>query len=119
MTQASPSSVNPRNVPVTQVDTHLPAVAVAALGAAALQARFEQPPVWQPEITAEKKFMDRTPVHAAVLIPIVLRAIPSVLLTQRTAHLSTHSGQIAFPGGKVDETDANAIAAALRAHPSL
>ena len=39
---------------------------------------------------------------------------PTLLLTQRTAHLSTHSGQIAFPGGKLDDTDANATAAALR-----
>jgi 8-oxo-dGTP pyrophosphatase MutT (NUDIX family) len=37
-----------------------------------------------------------------------------VLLTQRTAHLSNHSGQIAFPGGRQDEQDADAVAAALR-----
>ncbi len=37
-----------------------------------------------------------------------------VLLTQRTDHLSSHSGQIAFPGGKVDASDANAVATALR-----
>src|SRR6185369_13944137 len=36
------------------------------------------------------------------------------LLTQRTAHLSTHSGQIAFAGGKADEGDADAAATALR-----
>lgn len=53
-------------------------------------------------------------MHAAVLMPIVMRAEPTVLLTQRTSHLSTHAGQIAFPGGKVDETDADAVAAALR-----
>ncbi len=51
---------------------------------------------------------------AAVLIAIVLRAQPTVLLTQRTPYLSTHSGQIAFPGGKVDESDHDATAAALR-----
>ena len=53
-------------------------------------------------------------MHAAVLIPIVMRPEPTVLLTQRTEHLSTHSGQIAFPGGKLDEADADANAAALR-----
>ena len=37
-----------------------------------------------------------------------------VLLTQRTMHLSTHGGQIAFPGGKADEDDADAVATALR-----
>jgi 8-oxo-dGTP pyrophosphatase MutT (NUDIX family) len=38
----------------------------------------------------------------------------SVLLTLRTRQLSTHSGQVAFPGGKVDPEDANAVATALR-----
>src|SRR5438552_9974707 len=38
----------------------------------------------------------------------------SVLLTQRTAHLTAHAGQISFPGGRIEETDADAIAAALR-----
>jgi len=51
---------------------------------------------------------------AAVLIPVVERAEPTVLLTQRTAHLTEHAGQIAFPGGKIDATDATPLAAALR-----
>ena len=51
---------------------------------------------------------------AAVLIPVVERAEPMVLLTQRTVELPSHPGQIAFPGGKIDQTDANPLAAALR-----
>lgn len=51
---------------------------------------------------------------AAVLIPVVERDQPMVLLTQRTAHLPQHAGQIAFPGGKIDSTDATPLAAALR-----
>lgn len=51
---------------------------------------------------------------AAVLVPVVARAQPSVLLTQRTADLPSHSGQIAFPGGKIDPTDTSPLAAALR-----
>jgi 8-oxo-dGTP pyrophosphatase MutT (NUDIX family) len=51
---------------------------------------------------------------AAVLIPVVERPHPGVLLTQRTPDLSSHSGQIAFPGGKIDPTDATPLAAALR-----
>ena len=39
---------------------------------------------------------------AAVLVAVIERAEPTVLLTQRTAHLKEHSGQIAFPGGKID-----------------
>ncbi len=106
--------LDPRTVPVTQVDTHLPAVSQEALRADALRTRFATPVAWHPELVAEKKFMDRTPVAAAVLLPIVMRSEPTVLLTLRTSHLSTHSGQIAFPGGKVDATDADAVSAALR-----
>jgi 8-oxo-dGTP pyrophosphatase MutT (NUDIX family) len=51
---------------------------------------------------------------AAVLIPVVARDEPTVLLTQRAAHLSDHANQIAFPGGKIDATDATPIDAALR-----
>src|SRR4051812_36199914 len=51
---------------------------------------------------------------AAVLVPIVTRAEPMVLLTQRTAHLNNHAGQISFPGGKIDAPDASPLAAALR-----
>ena len=52
---------------------------------------------------------------AAVLIPIVDRGDEaSVILTQRTHHLASHAGQIAFPGGKVDEADQSAEMAALR-----
>ena len=51
---------------------------------------------------------------AAVLIPIVEHAQPTVLLTQRSAHLADHAGQIAFPGGKIDAADATPLDAALR-----
>lgn len=51
---------------------------------------------------------------AAVLVGIVDRAPLSVLLTERTPHLSAHAGQIAFPGGKIEATDPSALAAALR-----
>lgn len=51
---------------------------------------------------------------AAVLIAVIERDEPMVLLTQRTAHLKQHAGQIAFPGGKIDATDATPLAAALR-----
>jgi 8-oxo-dGTP pyrophosphatase MutT (NUDIX family) len=51
---------------------------------------------------------------AAVLIPIVDHPEPTVLLTQRSPHLADHAGQIAFPGGKIDATDASPREAALR-----
>jgi 8-oxo-dGTP pyrophosphatase MutT (NUDIX family) len=51
---------------------------------------------------------------AAVLVPIVDHPEPTVLLTQRSAHLNDHAGQISFPGGKIDPTDATPLDAALR-----
>jgi 8-oxo-dGTP pyrophosphatase MutT (NUDIX family) len=52
---------------------------------------------------------------AAVLIPVVDREPEAtVLLTQRTEKLRSHSGQVAFPGGRIDPTDASAEDAALR-----
>ena len=55
------------------------------------------------------------PVEAAVLVPLVMRPEGlTVLLTKRTAHLADHAGQISFPGGKIEKSDENAIAAALR-----
>lgn len=51
---------------------------------------------------------------AAVLIPIVERDVPTVLLTKRAEHLNEHAGQISFPGGKIDSTDASPMDAALR-----
>jgi 8-oxo-dGTP pyrophosphatase MutT (NUDIX family) len=52
---------------------------------------------------------------AAVLVPLIDRAEGmSVLLTQRTPHLSAHAGQISFPGGRIEESDADATEAALR-----
>lgn len=51
---------------------------------------------------------------AAVLVPVVARPEPVVLLTQRTPDLKSHSGQVAFPGGKIDPEDESPKAAALR-----
>jgi len=111
---------DPRHVPVIGVDAHLPAVARAAQTPEALRQRFAAPPPWQPEVRHEKSFSDRPPALASVLVPIVLRPQPTVLLTQRTAHLSTHAGQVAFPGGRADAHDANAQATALReAHEEI
>jgi 8-oxo-dGTP pyrophosphatase MutT (NUDIX family) len=105
---------DPHQVPVSQVDSHLPAIAGALLLPEHIRLRFKSPPAWSPELKRETQFSDRVPTNAAVLVPIVLRDQPTVLLTQRTAHLSSHSGQIAFPGGKSDADDADAIATALR-----
>jgi len=52
---------------------------------------------------------------AAVLVPLIDRqGGTTVLLTQRTPHLTAHAGQISFPGGRIEEHDADPTAAALR-----
>jgi 8-oxo-dGTP pyrophosphatase MutT (NUDIX family) len=59
-----------------------------------------------------KERRDLTP--AAVLLPLILRAEPMVLLTQRTDTLSRHAGQVAFPGGRADPEDISLVETALR-----
>jgi 8-oxo-dGTP pyrophosphatase MutT (NUDIX family) len=53
-------------------------------------------------------------VPAAVLMAIVLRAAPTLLLTQRTSHLRDHPGQISLPGGRIEDFDPSPRLAALR-----
>jgi 8-oxo-dGTP pyrophosphatase MutT (NUDIX family) len=51
---------------------------------------------------------------AAVIVPIVQRPEPSVLFTRRTEHLSSHAGQVCFPGGRLHRDDETLVATALR-----
>jgi len=51
---------------------------------------------------------------AAVLMPIVAHDAPTFLLTRRASSLATHSGQVAFPGGRIDEGDRDPADAAMR-----
>ncbi|MDR5867533.1 CoA pyrophosphatase [Halomonas koreensis] len=52
--------------------------------------------------------------QAAVLLPLVARPEPTLLFARRAAHLSTHGGQVAFPGGKREPGDPDLLATALR-----
>jgi 8-oxo-dGTP pyrophosphatase MutT (NUDIX family) len=57
----------------------------------------------------------RKPIPAAVLVPVINHPQgPTLLFTQRTSHLHDHAGQISFPGGRVDDTDQDREATALR-----
>jgi 8-oxo-dGTP pyrophosphatase MutT (NUDIX family) len=83
------------------------------------------PGVSDPSVTPRRGDHDADPVMqkiaevrpirpAAVLVPVVDHPEPTVLLTQRAQHLPDHPGQISFAGGKIDRTDKNPLAAALR-----
>jgi len=53
--------------------------------------------------------------NSAVLVPVLAREPEAtVLLTLRTSHLAAHGGQISFPGGKVEESDATPVGTAIR-----
>ncbi|MBI1892046.1 MAG: CoA pyrophosphatase [Burkholderiales bacterium] len=93
------------------------AVAADRLTPAHLRLRFANPPKWQPEITDEHRLRPDivSAVPASVLIPIVVHETkPTLLLTQRTAHLNDHAGQVSFPGGRVEADDNSAVDTALR-----
>jgi 8-oxo-dGTP pyrophosphatase MutT (NUDIX family) len=88
-----------------------------ALQPLSLRRRFTQPLPWSPEMRADARLFDPgiAPRAASVLVPLVVRGDEvRVLLTQRTAHLTDHGGQISFPGGRVEDSDADAVATALR-----
>ena len=82
-----------------------------------LRARFANPPDWHPESADEHLLRTRStpPMPASVLLPIVARETGlTLLLTERSEHLTDHGGQISLPGGRVDQVDTSAIETALR-----
>jgi 8-oxo-dGTP pyrophosphatase MutT (NUDIX family) len=107
---------DPRAVPVVGIDAYLPPVSALALTPNALRTRMASSTAWTPEFTGDGiSSTDRTPHAAAVLMALVQR--PSglhVLLTQRSAHLRDHAGQVSFPGGRSEAHDASPAATALR-----
>jgi 8-oxo-dGTP pyrophosphatase MutT (NUDIX family) len=92
-----------------------PALASERLHPDWLRQRFANPPDWVCEPSVEPRFNQRPITKAAVLMPLVLQGDGlHLLLTQRTAHLHDHAGQVSFPGGRWEEGDASIIETALR-----
>lgn len=110
-----PAIRDPHAVPIVAIDDALPPIDPVLLTAASLRERFAEARRWTPEFTGDGASSGREPAFASVLVPLVDRPEGlSVLLTQRTAHLRDHAGQVSFPGGRVEPTDADAIDTALR-----
>ncbi len=80
-----------------------------------MRRRFSEGVVAPPVTETSLRDTDRQLTPAAVLVPVVLRLTgATVLLTQRTTHLRDHAGQVSFPGGRCEESDASAEHTALR-----
>jgi len=81
-------------------------------------------PNWSPELLHDRRspegpLAEQAPIAASVLIPLIGQA-PSVLLTRRTSGLSSHAGQISFPGGRAESFDQSEDKTALReAHEEI
>jgi 8-oxo-dGTP pyrophosphatase MutT (NUDIX family) len=110
-------SFDPQQLPIEAIAGE-PALAPERLTPAWLRGRFAGPsPAWTPE--AGERAMagreDRAPTPASVLVPLVRRPHGlTLLLTQRTANLTDHPGQISFPGGRAEDYDTDAADTALR-----
>lgn len=84
-----------------------------------LRAALERPPV-EPPLTADlPELRTLASVEAAVLVAITERPEPGIILTVRREHLRTHAGQIAFPGGRLDEGEDHIAAALREAHEEI
>ena len=105
---------DPEQLPIESIGGEAP-VAPERLTADWLRSHFAAPPDWQPEALDESIGRRPVMIPAAVLIPLVARPEGlTMLLTQRTAHLNTHAGQISFPGGRAEDYDASPADTALR-----
>ena len=112
-------SFNPQTQPWQQAANEhgpIPADALNPDFVRQVLSRSIEQPLHLPDAFAAR-YMDANAqaIEAAVLVPLVMRdGGLTVLLTQRTDHLYDHAGQVSFPGGRVETTDANPIVTALR-----
>lgn len=113
----APLITDPRSVPVIGVDAHLPALDARHWQPQVLRAQLANLADWVSPLSGDGGvLLSDTPLRpAAVLVPLVDRPQGlTVLLTQRTAHLRAHAGQVSFPGGRLEDGDVDAPAGALR-----
>lgn len=117
---------DPQAVPILTIFSDAPALDLSRLDEQAIRERFSRQLIWTPEVTDESRLALASAqakqysgsdqlTSAAVLVPLVRSESGlNILLTQRTDHLNEHAGQISFPGGRTEESDADALATALR-----
>jgi len=78
-----------------------------------LESLLSEPPSGVPLAGDLPEIRSQASAAAAVLVAITDRDEPGLILTQRREDLRTHAGQVAFPGGRIDEGE-DAVSAALR-----
>ena len=106
--------LDPQRLPIDAIAGE-PALPPARLRPDWLRERLAHPPAWEPELPEDLRQRFPKLRRAAVLVPIVQRPEGlTMLLTQRTAHLNNHAGQVSFPGGRAEELDSSSIETALR-----
>ena len=113
---SKPALFDPKSIPIIGVAGEA-ALAPERMQADWLRQRFTAPVAWQLEHGDEHlaRISNQDLKPASVLVPLVMHADAiTVLLTQRTAHLKDHAGQISFPGGRAEPSDADAVETALR-----
>jgi 8-oxo-dGTP pyrophosphatase MutT (NUDIX family) len=95
------------------------------LDAAWLRARLADPDSLPRDRPSPEDDLDRVArtggriVPAAVLVPLVLHPDPTILLTLRSARLSSHAGQVSFPGGRMEEGESPEQAALREAEEEV
>jgi 8-oxo-dGTP pyrophosphatase MutT (NUDIX family) len=105
---------DPELLPIDSIAGESP-VAPERLTGEWLRSHVAASPEGQPEALDESVGRRPVMIPAAVLIPLVLRPGGlTILLTQRTAHLNNHAGQISFPGGRAEHYDTSPADTALR-----
>ncbi len=111
---------DPQAQPLVPPNGTLEPLKAAALQLDFICEAFKQPIAWdvEPVFTAAFHVDDvriENIVRAAVFFPLVQRADGlHVIFTRRASHLYDHAGQISFPGGRIEATDTDAVAAAVR-----
>jgi 8-oxo-dGTP pyrophosphatase MutT (NUDIX family) len=115
-------SFDPRQLPLDPSFDQDPvrgqALAAGQLTPLAVRERFRNPGAWTPELRSDARLLSvelEALKPAAVLILLVRRGEQlNVLLTHRAQDLQVHGGQISFPGGRIEPSDAGPVVAALR-----
>lgn len=98
----------------------MPPLSAATLQLDFISSAFSRPIEWQVEPVFSDSFQadslgSQDVIQAAVFFPLVQRESGlHVLFTRRASHLYDHAGQISFPGGRIEPSDRDAVAAALR-----